>query len=98
MHVVKAAEQFTAMFFTFEPKDTSQGIVGFAFANALFAGEYDVAYNMLSTSLRAEISSPELKERFESMISYGRSAPDSVEVLEAFNDWPGKESLDIGWA
>ena len=81
-----------------EPKDTSQGIVGFAFANALVAGEYNFAHNMLCASLRAELSPAELKEKFESMIAYGRSAPNSVEVLEAFNDWPDKEALDIGWA
>lgn len=81
-----------------EPKDTSQGIVGFAFANALVAGEYDIAYNMLSTSLRAELSSADLKESFESMIKYGRSAPNHIEVMNVLNDWPDKQALDIGWA
>ncbi|MEM7712188.1 MAG: hypothetical protein AAF349_01110 [Cyanobacteria bacterium P01_A01_bin.68] len=81
-----------------EPKDTSQGIVGNAFANALVAGEYDVAYNMLSTSLQAELSSPELKESFESMIRYGRSAPNYVEVMSVLNDWSDKQPSDIGWA
>lgn len=81
-----------------EPKDTSQGIVGFVFANALVAGEYNVAYNMLSTSLRAELSLVQLKEKFESMIRYGPSAPNSVKVMSFLNNYASKEALDIGWA
>lgn len=81
-----------------EPKDTQQGMIGFAFANALVAGEYNNAYNMLSTSLQAELSPILLKERFESMISYGRSSPNSVEIMSVLDNWPGKQALDIGWA
>ncbi|MGB3650599.1 MAG: hypothetical protein WBA41_05230 [Rivularia sp. (in: cyanobacteria)] len=67
-------------------------------ANALVAGEYNVAYNMLCASLRAELSSAQLKEKFESMIAYGRSSPNHVEVMSILDDWQDKEALDIGWA
>ncbi|WP_103668298.1 hypothetical protein [Pseudanabaena sp. BC1403] len=81
-----------------EPKDTPQGIVGFAFANALVEGEYNVAFNMLSAQLQIEFTPLSLKEKFEYMVGYGCSDPDFVEVMSAEDDWYIKEALDIGWA
>jgi hypothetical protein len=81
-----------------EPKDTPQGLVGFAFANALVKGEYDVAFNMLSAQLQIEFTPSRLKEKFESMVEYGGSDPDFVGVITTMDDWHNKGALDIGWA
>lgn len=81
-----------------EPRDTPQGIVGIAFARALVAGEYDVAHSMPSAPLQAALPPAQLKEKLESMIEYGGSPFDFVDVTTILDDWPAKKVADIGWA
>ena len=81
-----------------EPRNTPQGILGIAFARALIVGEYDLAHNMLSAPLQAALPPAQLKKEFESMIEYGGSPPDFVDVITILDDWPAKKVDDIGWA
>lgn len=85
-----------------EPRDTPQGIVGIAFARALVAGEYEVAYNMLSATLQAALPLAQLREQYESMIEPmiedGGNPPYVEDVITILDDWPTKEFADIGWA
>jgi hypothetical protein len=78
-----------------EPRDTPQGQVALAFAQALSAGDYTTAHGMLSRSLRESITADQLRADFESMID---GHPDFVDVMMILDDWPAKERDDVGWA
>lgn len=81
-----------------EMRDTPSGAVAIVFARALVAGKYKVAHEMLSASLQETISIEQLKETFETMIEYGDSLPNYVDVDAVMDNWPGKQEADIGWA
>ncbi len=80
-----------------EPRDTLSGAVAIAFARALVAGKYKIAHEMLSASLQEAVSVEHLKKTYETMIEYGNSPPNYVDVDVAVDDWPGKPEADIGW-
>ncbi len=79
------------------PEETTQGTVALGFARALVAGEYHIAHEMLSASLRAELSQSQLTEEYEDMIAYGDVPPNFVNVITVMGDWAIKEAEDIGW-
>lgn len=83
-----------------KPGDSAQGIVGLMFANALIKGEFDSAYNLLSDSLKKELTPEKIKEQFNSMIEYGESPANFVEVMNILDEWQYPEQMgeDIGWA
>jgi hypothetical protein len=57
-----------------------------AFAHALVAGDFQAAHRMLTPELAEESSTDELRDEYESMVSYWIGPPDTVkvgQVLEA---------------
>ncbi len=68
------------------------------FGSALTKKDFVLAHSMLCQSLQENLSPENLKQEFESMISYGEGLSGNVDVMEAFEDWPAKQHNDIGWA
>lgn len=68
------------------------------FGSALTEKDFALAHSMLCQSLQEKLSIENLKQEFESMISYGEGLSENVDVMEAFEDWPAKQQNDIGWA
>jgi hypothetical protein len=80
-----------------EARDTPQGQVALKFAKALGAGKYDAAHTMLSPVLRQSISAAELAQKYKAMVAEGGPA-DYIDVIDAANDLPGKQTGDVGRA
>ena len=80
------------------PAETPHREVAFAFANALVAGDFAQAHDMLAAPLGQAMSRDQLQERYEEMITYGEGPADYVEVMTDMLDWPAKIETDIGWA
>lgn len=68
------------------------------FAEALTGGDYDAAHTMLSPDLKRQYSAEALGQAYEEMVGYGES-PASVDgYVHTMEDWPDKQSADLGWA
>jgi hypothetical protein len=68
------------------------------FGSALTKKNFVLAHSMLCQSLQEKLSPEDLKQEFESMISYGEGLSEKVDVMESFEDWPAKQQNDTGWA
>jgi len=64
-----------------QPSDTPHGQFALHFARLLVAGCFDSTHSLLSRALREAISPDQLREEYESMISYGHGPPDFVGVI-----------------
>lgn len=80
------------------PKIAPQSEPALRFAQALAAGNYEVAHEMLSSTLQARTSACELGVAYRKMIEYGGGPPNEVKVLETLDYWPLRQATDIGWA
>ncbi len=71
-----------------------------AFANALVAGAFDLAHDMLADAIKAEYSSSSLQQTYQNMINYFLVPPALTSVEYRMDDWqyPPKQTADIGWA
>jgi hypothetical protein len=85
-------------------KDSPHGIVRFNFAQAMLAGDFDTAYDMLSWELKLKYSAEDLKKRFDDMmdlatnpVDLGETGVPEIAVLD--NSEPGNSLLDDkSWA
>jgi hypothetical protein len=70
------------------------------FANALVAGDFDLAYALLSPELRTNLTPDRLCETYEVMIEYGNGSPSDVELIVTMEQWqlPEQRPTDLGWA
>ena len=76
-----------------------QGKVGLEFAEALVAGDFQLAAKMLSKDLSATLSPESLQQKYEDMMPPPQFGPaTSVTVSETLDKFPKKQSTDIGWA
>lgn len=84
-----------------KPEETPQGTIALAFANAIAAGNFELAYSMLSSSFQAMTSVSQLTEEFNMMIDYAECPPelppDVGLVGEVLDEWPDKKDEDEGW-
>ncbi|UAW97799.1 hypothetical protein KEM63_13490 [Halopseudomonas nanhaiensis] len=72
--------------------------VAVRFAEALVAGEYEQAGQLLSSEAQRDYSAAQLRNDYRAMVAYG-SGPAKVDgVLQFMADWPAREARDIGWA
>lgn len=81
-----------------EDCETSHGKVALEFAIALVNGKFEDAYQLLSSSIRADWSPSKLQEKYEKMVGYFDATPDFIHVDGVMADWPSKQPDDIGWA
>ena len=72
--------------------------VGLAFAKALAARDYDVAYALTSREYRDSTSLKALQAAFESIVPVDWKTAGPIEVGQTMEDWPGREPSDVGWA
>ena len=80
-------------------KDTPQGIVGFRFAEALLAADYETAHRLLSAELRLQYPIAALRQNFERMMSHAHAPSDLPEIEVMDNSDLGDSALDAeGWA
>jgi hypothetical protein len=63
------------------------------FGSALTKKNFALAHSMLCQSLQEKLSPENLKQEFESMISYGEGLSENGDVIEAFEDWPAKRKM-----
>lgn len=68
------------------------------FAAALTDGEYEAAFEMLSSDMQREYSADKLGNRFEAMVEYGDSPAKVDGFIQTMEDWPDKKPDDVGWA
>ena len=71
-----------------------------AFANALVKGEFTKAHQLLTPSLRNELSPDALRDELNAMIDYGDGPPKDIYFSSehSLDEWPAKEAGDVGWA
>ena len=81
-----------------KPRETEHGLLALAFARALVNQDFSTAHSMLSQNLKKELSQNEIQTKFNSMIEYGEGLPDFIDIMNVLDDWPTKQSNDIGWA
>jgi hypothetical protein len=53
---------------------------------------------MLSSGAKARWDVTTLREAYQNMTGYFESPPNFVQVMEVMNEWPDKQSGDVGWA
>jgi hypothetical protein len=81
------------------PNDTPQGKVALQFAQNLVARNFAEAQAMLMPELRSLHSAEDLQQQFEGMISNWQGMPvTAVETIEVLNEWPDRQTNDMGWA
>lgn len=68
------------------------------FAAALTDGEYEAAFEMLSSDMQRKYSADELRNRFEAMVENGGSPAKVDGFIQTMEDWPDKKPDDVGWA
>jgi hypothetical protein len=78
--------------------NSPRGRAALAFAHALTDGDFAVAHNQLSASLKSSLSAEQLKKNYEEMIGAYDSPPSLVDLTTTRDVWPGKQQNDIGWA
>ena len=84
-----------------KPETLPQDAVSLAFAEAIAAGDYELAHTMLSARLQEATSAAQLADDFNLMTSYADCPPairPELLVMEGMNDWPDKQEGDVGWA
>ena len=74
------------------------GRLAVTFAKHLTAGRFDDARAMLSDNLQQQYLSSDLSREYSAMVSYGGSAPDTVELVSTMDTWPARQIDDLGWA
>jgi len=67
------------------------------FTTALADGDYGAAYKMLSPEMQEKYTEDDLSKSFEEMVEYGDSRAKVDGFVETLEDWPDKNSGDIGW-
>jgi hypothetical protein len=81
-----------------EPQQTAHGRIAAEFGNALIAGEFGRAYEMLSSGAKATRDEAVLRGEYLKMVEHFESPPNFVQVMEAMTEWPDKQPDDVGWA
>ena len=79
-------------------RDSIHGQTALTFAKYLAAGRFDDAHAMLSSDLQQQYLPTDLQQEYSTMISYGDSAPDIVELITTMDAWPARQTNDLGWA
>jgi hypothetical protein len=72
--------------------------VAVAFAKALASRDYAAAYGLTSESYRRGTNMNAMRADFEGIVPTDWGAPAAVELGLTMEEWPGKESSDVGWA
>lgn len=68
------------------------------FARALVSSDFTEAHALLSTQAQQRYSAAQLQQAYADMTSYG-DGPGAVDGhVEFMDDWPARQSQDIGWA
>jgi hypothetical protein len=78
--------------------DSAHGQFAAAFAHHLVAGQFEAAHAMLSPKQQRQLSAAMLQEEYSTMVEYGDSAPNSVELISTLQTWPDRKKSDLGWA
>ncbi|MBX3697596.1 MAG: hypothetical protein R3F08_13585 [Dokdonella sp.] len=73
-------------------------IVAVAFARALVDGRFSDAHSMLSSGFRAAVDPDRIRNNYDEMIEYGEGPPTVVKLMSTMEQWPDKQSHDLGWA
>lgn len=81
-----------------EAARTPQGIVAGRFARLLVSGEFDQAAAMLDPALRETTTASSLAADYARMIAYAEGPADQVQEITFLDDWPDRQSGDLGWA
>ena len=68
------------------------------FATALTNGEYETAYDMLSSDMQRKYTAEALGNKFEAMVEYGGSPAKVDGFIETMEDWPDRKADEVGWA
>ena len=73
--------------------------VALDFAKALMNGEFELAHDFLSESMKAEYSPEWLQETYTNMVSYFLAPANKCNIEVFMDDWayPLKQASDIGW-
>jgi hypothetical protein len=79
-------------------QNSVHGHIAVTFAEHLTAGRFDDARAMLSEHLQQQYQPIDLNREFSAMVSYGGSAPDTVELISTMDAWPARQINDLGWA
>jgi hypothetical protein len=79
-------------------QNSVHGYIALAFAKHLVAGRFYDARTMLSEHLQQQYLPSDLRREYSAMVSYGGSAPDSVELISTMDTWPARQANDLGWA
>lgn len=74
------------------------GHIAVTFAKHLTAGRFEDARAMLSEHLQQQYLPGDLSREYSAMVSYGGSAPDTVELISTMDAWPTRQINDVGWA
>jgi hypothetical protein len=72
--------------------------VALAFTEALAARDYSAAYALTSRTYRDSTSVKALQDAFEGIVPTDWGTVGPIEIGLTMEDWPGKESSDVGWA
>lgn len=75
-----------------------QGRVALSFARALVDKQYGKAWQMLTRTLRDELSVDSLRSNYQEMVDYGQGLARMIDVTYIMDNWPGRQDRDIGWA
>lgn len=67
------------------------------FAQALVAGEFERAADLLSP-LAKPLNARALERIYQEMIDYGDGPPTEVGLVTTMEQWPAREPNDSGWA
>ena len=81
-----------------EPKDTRVGQCALEFVQALVDSDFEKAASFIASDVREKYSVDELRQQYLAMIDYWDTPTvDLIEALESLDDWPNKQSSDLGW-
>ena len=71
--------------------------VALLFTKDLAARDYDAAYALTSRTYRGSTSVNAMQAAFEGIVPTDWGTVDPIEIGLTMEDWPGKESSDVGW-
>jgi hypothetical protein len=84
-----------------DPEDSDlSGKVALDFADALVAGDFAGARNLLASELAEQLSEAQLQSAYEGMIEYGEGPATGTptQLMNTLGSWPDKQPDDGGWA